>query len=850
MLSVEQIQAIKELIDQAKQLIDEPQEDELLLRDYVSLIDYMLAKELEREINHLEVLLEHPKTFKEEFKKSCRERAVDPYENGFNFNINPESQTNKLYWEIAHLTFDAHEVAGVLFPNVRAVSLMQCNDQMPFGQTLFETKNYLKNPPVKLISQPVVMPDLAELPYFVITEDQFFDVRSVYGLPLIAQEQVQSQLNEKNPELACKLYSHNETFKALEADLHLLQCGGQTVRQAIEQLAKGLFEGRSNMSFSDDAQKPAQVAYLRFFEFFNTLPETAQENLNQLQGDHSLAIILNELKHGQCVETVARDLLVVLQRNQNNPYLDTHFAMNHEIIAGIFRVYKKDSPLECKKDTNYQFQMPQRLAQEAFRMIFVELFSDWLILLLHCPSEIYTHLFKRFTKETSYGFLNVLEEGLQYKVFNANQLDGLITAIINPNGIFKTILDRMDFAITCKCRTLLEVVIAMYSSNEEFLHDMAESNYILFYDAFDYPEALEVLMPRLIRDERCELVTESVLGRSVDTPEAFLIILSCFSESTDLIRVIERGPVFYAVAPYPALLGTLLQVYPNVAERRAVLLRMGNSILTNAASSPESIKILLELFDESERFSVVLKYDEDKVNLLQLAAAKNPQSLEMICSLLSTGDAMKAVKYTDDSGRTLLYYARSNSDSVTIILSKLSEAERYFYMLREVSSGCTVLECHPYDQHYHQLIKTLLKSLTSEKLRLQFVKHGKTPVEQRMSFNKDLYDHILAEVPHDDTIRLYCSSMRVLRTFYTGGSRSLEKELLVLRTRLEKCNNKKMIRKDLLDFLNIDSLRLDMVQKELLNVLNPTSKLPDYRHKLKELSELWEIKPKSLYFHM
>ncbi len=453
MLTAEQIQAIKQLINEAKQILDETLGVGLNLTDYRSFIEYLLLKELDRDINHLEFLLQNPYTFEDEFKNTCKERAKEPYDNGFNFCLYPGSQTNKLYWDIAHAVFESDESTSVLFPKLSSITLVQFDDKILTGQTLFETKQSLKNPSVKMISQPLPRLAFTDLTSYVITEDQFFDVRSVESLPFRVQQQVQSLLKQNHPELGCKLYSHNDSFKILESDLQLLEFKEQTPRQAIERLVKGLLQGGETATGAFEAQKPAQLAYYRFFDYFKTLPETVQNELNQLKGSESFVAILNELRHGECVETVSEDLTVVLQRNHKNPLLDTLFLINHDLIAAIYRKYKTDLPLFSTKGINHQ--MPKLLAQEAFRMIDVAYFDGWLSFLIHCPPEIYEDLFTCFDKESSDDFLEAVGQGIELDFFNTTQLNGLIKAIVAPNKLFTRIRERIDFAISCKSKKLL-----------------------------------------------------------------------------------------------------------------------------------------------------------------------------------------------------------------------------------------------------------------------------------------------------------------------------------------------------------------------------------------------------------
>ncbi len=358
------------------------------------------------------------------------------------------------------------------------------------------------------------------------------------------------------------------------------------------------------------------------------------------------------------------------------------------------------------------------------------------------------------------------------------------------------------------------------------------------------------MVSSLTSDQRRKLVESAHLfERSVINSESFFMIWGWFAKPTDLIQSIETPRIFYAIAPYPPLLTAVLNLYQNVSERRAALLRVGYFIMVNAADSPESIKILLELFDE--RLSVVLQPLLNHCHLLGLAAEKNVESLKMICSLLSSEDINKAVRSKDHLGRNLLYHARNNIESIKIILPKitefdgLTELDRLALITHKDNSGKSLMD---YDSAvYNELIKVLLGSFASPRYRLSLVKYE--AIERRLSYDKEAYDHVIAGLYADDVVKLYCNSMRVLRSFCSRSDYVRAKQN-VFRMQLNECNNMLTMRKELLNFLNIVSNRLLPLQKELMETLMPGLPNETYRQKLKNLSEVWEIKPKSVSYYI
>ena len=96
----------------------------------------------------------------------------------------------------------------------------------------------------------------------------------------------------------------------------------------------------------------------------------------------------------------------------------------------------------------------------------------------------------------------------------------------------------------------------------------------------------------------------------------------------------------------------------------------GESILMRAVYYPESFKIILELLPENERLEAIKEIDIYGQSTL-MRAVSSPESLKMILELLPERLTPEAIKEKDKYGQSILRFAYFNPEYLNIILKSL-----------------------------------------------------------------------------------------------------------------------------------------------------------------------------------
>ena len=220
------------------------------LRDYSSLKQQVVVKEMKNELAALKDMLQNQDTFVEEFKKRCVIRANSNRGTALSFSAMPNGATNELYWQIARLLFNPEtlsEMLSILMPEVTTVININDSDNISSAETNIQedsaNSNVIVNKESLLTSSAgkQLCPD--NLQDYVIAEDSLLLIDKINRLSFDKHQQLYDILTQQYPQLATKLYTHNVELQRLEQDLLFIAHRGQTAKDAISCLIKGLILG-------------------------------------------------------------------------------------------------------------------------------------------------------------------------------------------------------------------------------------------------------------------------------------------------------------------------------------------------------------------------------------------------------------------------------------------------------------------------------------------------------------------------------------------------------------------------------------------------------------------------------
>lgn len=655
------IKLLDKYLDLARQGVQTP-------HDFASLRETIVTIELEREIRALWAMLNMGE-FEEQFKIRCAWRAVTP-EQCISFDQMPESNTNKLYWDIACLVFGPatmEEILPIVLGNDELIHLsvsfsdhlskealsVKANERYKFLELVLKEVDHLND----LTETPTI----EALTHYVLCQGMIFNVAEIANYPLHFHAKLQHQLNTKYPALANTLYSHNEALHTLDCDILLLNNNGITPKAALEQFIQGLVLGGTRMTGTEYASTSSDEAFKRFFAYFNALSLEMQEQLKALEGDtKNLGSIIDvDLATGQCVETTADYLKQIIEKNTHHPLLNSPPEMTSDELQQLERNYKYSrgkTILNSKKESLLGFELPASLTQKAIKRIAPENIDKLIDLLLSFPPTLYNTFWEHVTLINAEEDLEELANSMEF--FNQEQRQALAEAMVIHYERFGLRESILFWAIKTNDLDIIYEVLKSIPNNNILAQRLAavkmpdDYGWTILHHAADDPELLEVILELLRKDQRLaaiQVLAENIKGTTVlhlavNNLESFETILALLPKKDRL----------------PAL---------QLADED------GNTLLHQAAGNPKFFKALLELLPVNDKLTALRLTDKNGDTVLHQAAG-NPKFLKAILGLLLENQRLIALEVTDRDGVPVLYHAAENPQSLKAILGLLPELQR------------------------------------------------------------------------------------------------------------------------------------------------------------------------------
>ena len=573
--------------------------------DYASLKELVINQELTDELAALKNILDGDfNNFAETFKKRCQQRNQRNTNTCLSMTAMPGGVCNQLYWQIAIIVFKPQtyaELFTLFFPdvNVQLSCTLQLNDKQPESKYPDISLVTLQFQQLHADSSLNALPDATVPAHFVIAGKLIFDLQDIAAFDFVMHEKFHAGLQAHFPDLALKLYQHNDALKTLHNKLLLVTGHGQSLKQVIQRFIRECKTGGNLITGEEYATISTQVAYTEFVHYLEGLSsamKTALLNMKTNSHPHlSLSDIWNHLKQGNCVETAARDLDSVLNNKENESLLNTSPNVASEDKAEILRQYRKPQTANLPVTGNeVTTVLPEVYLSQYLSLIVINDTENYLDFLLNFPPDSYTRLLQYANITCTPELPLTLARFIASGGIDSAQLALFEQAIIANHEKSGGKSAVLKFALIAKAISLLTSVLDLYDSSEllDTIKQKDSRGVTILHRAATNPEALKIILASLPEEQRLEAVKEkdeygnNVLHLAVENPEALNVILALYPEEQRLEAVKEKD-------------------------------RNGSNILHRAATNPAALNVILASLPEEQRLEAVKAKDKDGRSVLR-----------------------------------------------------------------------------------------------------------------------------------------------------------------------------------------------------------------------------------------
>lgn len=437
-MSVKTIRKVRHIIEQSKALTN-PADGKL--NNYPGVVQGVLQKELQHEIQKLEGFLSQTSRNQQEFAafftERCKKRASD--RNKYvSLDAMPESPANRMYWEIANVLFcpkTMRDMLAILLPEIKyQVQLSDVYSETVSTSRIDRYKETMHNL-TKVVRSEIGLdeaPDISNIANFAITSTDIFDVREIAFFPMSYHEQLEQSLSENFPALHRKLYQHNPSLRMLRDDIQMFRNDVATPRAAINRLMSMLKRGNTQVTGLEYVPDPAQTAAMYFYEYVKSLSDETRAKLLSL--NDGTGVTVKKVIDGMsgCVNTTCGLLSAILRNNSDSPVLDASPGLNIDVVSKAMQKYdnalKSDTAaINTKNDYSNHGQLPEKMVTQVVSKLAINNSDQVLGLLLDFPPFFYDTLLQHIPGRWLSSFQSFLSSGM----FNETQRRALIAAIVH-----------------------------------------------------------------------------------------------------------------------------------------------------------------------------------------------------------------------------------------------------------------------------------------------------------------------------------------------------------------------------------------------------------------------------------
>ncbi len=584
--------------------------------DYISLKKAAIINELDSELSILKPLLSEndPVAFQTRFKERCKTRTTLNTETCLSFTSLQDGECNQLYWKIAKIAYNPHylrEMLAILLPGITTV----ISTELSLHAQTKKIQIHLVSSPIETLDETSL--DCAVLKNYVVSDNLLFNVSEIAHYSFELHQIFYTALVQNHPKLAQKLYQHNADFRNLHAQLSLLS-EVETPRNAIQRLVVSLKLSGESVTGKKEATPLAMHACSQFLTYLDAVPVPFKNDLLALDlpqnKNKTLATVLKDLELGNCVETAAQNLLMLVGNDLNKTLLDTHPTVSAVTIQSFKQFYKKNK----KQGLSLQghdacMRIPTYLLEKSLKRIQLKTAENYLTMLLNFTPEQYPLIFQYATLTPKHN-QPILPEGLASMIavglLNKEQVEAFNLALIHN-------LNKMG--------GLSEIVRFSARSNNAVFFDQAQA----FFEKDTLLAAIEY---------------------------------TTSNEKNALQLAAQNAEV----------LQTILTLYPDAATRQIAIEKPDHwqrSLLHLTKGDARCTQLLLEQYPRGEVFETITQPDRNGRTPLMMSVS----CLSTFRKFSEPTRLMQGIMVADNYKRNTFHYAASNPDALTDLINLCAE---------------------------------------------------------------------------------------------------------------------------------------------------------------------------------
>ena len=415
------------------------------------------------------------------------------------------------------------------------------------------------------------------------------NLESIKHYSFVQQRYIYKMLHANFPDLAQRVYQHNEAWRVLAEDIRYIEKAGITPKKALRRFIKGLRRGGENYSMNNEvANLASSNAIVRFMIFFENLPVELKNQLLDLKikdGSKKFFDILALFDTNYCVEMLADLLENILYTHEEHP------CMN--ILVGVSTDYLRqiDKKCECGLEVVQASDIlhgavPVDLAEKALKQLNFEDDSALFNTILYLPSELFDLCWRVFQVDDQAALMAKIFKSVRLEYFSGERKDKLLASIFNQfdhfdlsaqEVIYSNLLEQCLIALQTNAKLLPYLTSAKLVSElmrkspllRDFEHPLIYSLLEVSYNL------LFALLPQINNPALyCELLELTVSADGVAVPVLFAYalcwpahfekLMTRFKEDESLADYRPRLQALFQVETTDRVLDMMLVKHPNI----------------------------------------------------------------------------------------------------------------------------------------------------------------------------------------------------------------------------------------------------------------------------------------------
>lgn len=269
------------------------------------------------------------------------------------YSTQVKTLTNELIYNLLITLFDIQHLAGLIqlmsgnLIGIWQQMVIDIQDTCPEGLLATQKLHFFRHSkpmPVRftgLESLTTLPPTLEALSMLVFSraDGVVLNLDTIKHYSFTQQRYIYKMLHANFPDLAKRVYQHNEAWRVLAEDIRYVEKAGITPKEAIRRLVKGLRRGGENYSGDEfEAGDAAFDAITKFLAYFHRLPLALQKQLlalNTSDKSKNVESLLSLLHNDQCVEMLATDFEDIYYSHDEQACMNVVVGISHDDLAAM-----------------------------------------------------------------------------------------------------------------------------------------------------------------------------------------------------------------------------------------------------------------------------------------------------------------------------------------------------------------------------------------------------------------------------------------------------------------------------------------------------------------------------------